>query len=176
MKGMISLFDDNKNWLMAGMRTEDEKTGGRTHLEASHRSIDNWRRYSNRQIQGETYDILVETELGRDDDTIERLDANRTFEKLISTVVGQADLKEEQRTKMAKMVACLMRLHGVEDYLEEDNLKVVETLIGDFYPEHEYEIARFLGYSVNEVGTSTRFAVWKSWLGRECKLCGVSFA
>lgn len=156
-RGSISLFDDTIEYHVAQ---------GLPYYQAKQRAIDEYRKFSSRQVQGETFDIMVDSYLGCDQPSAEKLiDVNLVFEKLIRDVAASYK-KEKDRLRCAKLVCCMFRLYGVDEYLFEDNQMLMDHMLDEFFPNAEYEIAEFLGYKVRWNGSCTPLFCWKVDLAR----------
>jgi len=155
----ISLFDDTVQWHMSA---------GATKLEATHRAIDEYRKFTRRQIQGETYDIMSETILSEDSVTPEdEIHASQIFSKMIELVINHPQVRKSKTEMAVKLVCCLFRMNGLEEIMGETEAEFINKMLGNFFPETEMEIAEFLGYSVRKsTGSCGMMTEWKQWLSR----------
>ena len=131
---------------------------GKSHIEAYHRAVDYYRKFTRREITSgweeysETFEQKIHTEASQ------IIHVNETFSKLFPKVKEVSD-------KAGKLLCLIFRFEGLEQFLNEENIKIIYEEVGDDYPEAVWEMAKMLGYKTKG-SSSSRIHVLKSCISR----------
>jgi hypothetical protein len=177
----ISLFDLEIETEMNSVVEVKDENGvvidfrKKSYLEAKHDAIDNYRKFTKRQVQGEAYEIMSESFLSDEKTTVDdEIEVQQMFAKMINLVYNHKQVRKSDRDRAIMLVCAMFRMNELEELLGDD-AKVIREYLGDFYPETEMEIAKFLGYSVNpRTGSCGPMTTWKQWLFRVSKEAGLA--